>query len=101
MSTERITITLESSVLAYARERAEAEGLSLSAWLNRVAEDEQKLADGRRAMEEVWAEIGSPTPEEDAWADRLWQAVVEGADQETLNRINAEYPDRQRTAEVA
>jgi hypothetical protein len=97
MSTERITITLESEVLAFARERAEAEGLSLSAWLNRAAERERKLAEGRQAIEEIWEMIGHPTPEERAAARRMSEAVLSGADQETIDRINADFPRRKRS----
>jgi hypothetical protein len=98
MTTERITITLQADVLAYAREQAEAAGLSLSAWLNRITEKDRKIRDGLAAMDEIWAEIGPPTPEEDVWAERMFQTFVQGADQETVDRVWNEFPEQAATA---
>jgi hypothetical protein len=92
MSTERVTITLDEDVLAYARERAEAEGLSLSAWLNRAAAHTRRVEEGRRAVAETLKELGPISPDVDRWADRLTSAVLAGADQSALDQIWAEYP---------
>ena len=92
MTTERVTITLDQEVLAYARRKADEGGLSLSAWLNGVAAHEKKIAEGLAAIEDTWAEIGQPTVEERAWGARMHEAVRSGADEVTLNRLMAEYP---------
>jgi hypothetical protein len=68
MTVEKISISLDGEVAAAARAAAEAEGLSLSAWLSRAANDAAALEAGRQAMREYEAEYG-PIPEDAAaWA---------------------------------
>ncbi|AXI77545.1 hypothetical protein [Peterkaempfera bronchialis] len=76
MSLERVTITIPSETLADARAAAEREGLSVSAWLSRAAERAAKIQAGLAAAEEVLAEIGPPTPEQQAWVDAVMESVT-------------------------
>jgi hypothetical protein len=39
MATERVTLTLESSTMKAAKAAAEAQGMSLSAWIDKAARD--------------------------------------------------------------
>ncbi|GEM_PF-6635352 len=91
MSAERVTVTLDAEVLAYVREQAEVEGLSLSAWLSRVVDRRRKIDEGKRAIAEILVELRSMTPTVDGWAHRLTRAALAGADQDTLDRIMAEH----------
>lgn len=71
MAVEKISISLDAEVAAAARDAAEAEGLSLSAWLSRVAAEAAAIKAGLAAMAEWEAEEG-PVPEEaNAWADEV------------------------------
>ena len=55
---------------------AENQGLSLSAWLNRSAENSLALEDGMAAVREWEAEHGNFTAEERADADALLDQVA-------------------------
>ncbi|KAF4405951.1 MULTISPECIES: hypothetical protein [Streptomyces] len=77
MSLERVTITIPSETLSAAKEAAEREGLSVSAWLSRAAEHAAKIEAGLAAAEEVLAETGPPTPEEQQWVDSFMKQVSE------------------------
>ncbi|CDR06786.1 hypothetical protein [Streptomyces iranensis] len=76
MSLERVTITIPSETLSAAKEAADREGMSVSAWLSRAAEHAAKIEAGLIAAEEVLAEIGPPTPEEQAWVDEFMDTVT-------------------------
>jgi hypothetical protein len=77
MSLERVTITIPSEILSAAKEAAEREGLSVSAWLSRAAEHAAKIEAGLAAAEAVLAEVGPPTPEEQAWVDGFMEMVTQ------------------------
>ncbi|WP_127356742.1 hypothetical protein [Actinacidiphila soli] len=79
MSLERVTITIPSEILSAAKEAAEREGLSVSAWLSRAAEHAAKIEAGLAEAEVVLAEIGPPTPEEQAWVDGFMELVTQPA----------------------
>lgn len=79
MSLERVTITIPSETLAAAKEAAENEGLSVSAWLSKAAERAAKIQAGLSAAEEVLAEIGPPTPEQQVWVDDFMDEVTRPA----------------------
>ncbi|MGW7754403.1 hypothetical protein ACWGK6_23205 [Streptomyces violaceusniger] len=76
MSLERVTITIPSETLSAAKDAADREGMSVSAWLSRAAERAAKVEAGLIAAEEVLAEIGPPTPEEQAWVDDFMDTVT-------------------------
>ncbi|WP_167536412.1 ribbon-helix-helix protein, CopG family [Streptomyces ficellus] len=76
MSLERVTITIPSETLEAVRQAAERDGLSVSAWLSRAAEKAAKIEAGLAAAEEVLAELGPPTPEEQAWVDSVMDLVT-------------------------
>lgn len=76
MSLERVTITIPSETLSAAREAADREGMSVSAWLSRAAERAAKIEAGLIAAEEVLAEVGPPTPDEQAWVDVFMDTVT-------------------------
>ncbi|MEV3991130.1 hypothetical protein AB0J57_19695 [Streptomyces sp. NPDC049837] len=76
MSLERVTITIPSETLEAVRQAAERDGLSVSAWLSRAAEKAAKIEAGLTAAEEVLAELGPPTPEEQAWVDSVMELVT-------------------------
>ncbi|WP_063735762.1 hypothetical protein [Streptomyces sp. RTd22] len=76
MSLERVTITIPSETLSAAKEAADREGMSVSAWLSRAAERAAKIEAGLVAAEEVLAELGPPTREEQAWVDEFMDAVT-------------------------
>lgn len=56
MAVEKLSISLDTDVAAAARGAAEAEGMSLSAWLSRAAAEAAALESGLRAVEEFEAE---------------------------------------------
>ncbi|MBI0383336.1 hypothetical protein JBE27_45555 [Streptomyces albiflaviniger] len=47
MSLERVTITMPSETLSAAKEAADREGMSVSAWLSRAAERAARVEAGR------------------------------------------------------
>jgi hypothetical protein len=73
--TKKISISLPDHVEAGARSAAQAEGLTLSAWLARAAEraltEHEILVAGRAAILEEIAENGpfEVTPEEERWVE--------------------------------
>jgi len=56
MAVEKLSISLDEDVAAAARAAAEAEGMSLSAWLSRAAVQAAALESGLRGVEEFEAE---------------------------------------------
>lgn len=63
---------------AEARAQAQREGTSLSAWLNRAAERELRLADGLAAVAEFEAEAGAFTAAERHAASAVGRSVPGG-----------------------
>ena len=88
MAVKKISVALDENVAASAALAAEEAGLSLSAWLNQAAMERLRIFEGLRAVEEIWEDIGRPTPDEEARA----QAKLD----ETMAAIEAM---RQRKAE--
>jgi hypothetical protein len=69
MAVRKLSIALEEDVARAAREAAEREGLSLSAWVNEAAREALAIEDGLAAVAEYEAENGPFTEEELAAAD--------------------------------
>lgn len=64
MAVEKLSISLDEAAAAAAREAAEAEGLSLSAWLSRAAVAAAAIEAGLRAVREWEAEHEPFVPEQ-------------------------------------
>ena len=64
MSVRKLSIALEERVADAAVASAERHGLSLSAWLNRAAENALAIEDGLAAVAEWEAEHGTLTAQE-------------------------------------
>jgi hypothetical protein len=75
MGVKKLSIALDERVAEAAAASAERHGLSLSAWLNRAAQNALALEDGLAAVAEWEAEHGPLTAEELAEAD----AILDGA----------------------
>jgi hypothetical protein len=73
MAVRKISISIDQDVLDDAKACADAEGLSLSAWLVEAARDRAKLLGWERLFREYEEEFGAFTEEElaaaDAWID--------------------------------
>jgi hypothetical protein len=69
MAVQKISVSLDERVLELAREAAEAEGKSLSAWLSDAAERATRIQAGLRAVAEFEAEHGAFTEDEIREAD--------------------------------
>jgi hypothetical protein len=73
MPVRKISISIDQDVLDDARACADAEGVSLSAWLVEAARDRAKLLGWERLFREYEEEFGAFTEEElaaaDAWID--------------------------------
>lgn len=67
----KLSVALEERVASSASASAERQGLSLSAWLSRAAENALAIEDGRAAVEEWQAEHGRFTAEELRAADEI------------------------------
>ena len=76
MPVRKLSIALEETVAERVAAAAEHQGLSLSAWLNRSAENSLALEDGLAAVREWEAEHGGITAEERADADALLDQVA-------------------------
>jgi hypothetical protein len=63
MAVQKLSIALEEDVARAAREAAEREGLSLSAWVNEAAREALAIEDGLAAVAEYEAENGPFTEE--------------------------------------
>jgi hypothetical protein len=61
MGVTKVSVSLDDEAMAAARSAADAEGISLSAWLSRAAKHAAGVAEGRRAVAEFEAEHG-PLP---------------------------------------
>ena len=69
MSTRKVTITIDESVLATLRSLAEQAGLPLSTYVTRAAEHHARIQDGLAAVQEWEQEHGAFTDDEFAAAD--------------------------------
>jgi hypothetical protein len=73
MAVRKISISIDQDVLDDAKACADAEGVSLSAWLVEAARDRAKLLGWDRLFREYEEEFGAFTEEElaaaDAWID--------------------------------
>ena len=77
MGVKKLSIALDERVAAAAAASAERHGLSLSAWLNRAAQNALAVEDGLAAVAEWEAEHGAFTAEEIAAADAVLDAARE------------------------
>ena len=71
MGVKKLSVALDERVAEAAAASAERHGLSLSAWLNRAAQNALAVEDGLAAVAEWEAEHGAFTPEEIAAADAV------------------------------
>jgi hypothetical protein len=87
MAAQKVSVSLDESVLAAARQSAERRGMSLSAWLNeaseRALEDEVSLEEGLAGVAEWEAENGPISAEELAEADAVLDAAGIGRKRES------------------
>ena len=79
MVVKKLSIALDERVAEAAAASAERHGLSLSAWLNRAAQNALALEDGLAAVAEWEAEHGAFTAEEIAAADAVLDAARKAA----------------------
>ena len=92
MTVEKISISLDQEIAARARRAAELEGMSLSAWLAKAADEAAGLAEAREAWEEYLAIFGEPDEEAAQEMDRkleeagFWRAET---DEERAARLAA------------
>ena len=75
MTVKKLSIALEGTVAAQAALAAETAGMSVSAWLNRAAENQLAIEAGLAAVQEWETEHGELTAEELAAADTLLDRV--------------------------
>ena len=71
MGVRKLSVALEESVATSAASSAERQGLSLSAWLSRAAENALAIEDGLEAVRAWEAENGAFTKDELRTADRV------------------------------
>jgi hypothetical protein len=71
MAVKKISISIDSGVAAAARAAADAEGISLSAWLSRAAEHAASMEAMRQGIAEYEKDYGAITDEDRRWADSL------------------------------
>ncbi len=87
MSVQKVSISLDESVLLAAREAAKRRGMSLSAWLNEVSasalETQVRIEDGLAGVAEWEAEHGPPSEEEAAKANAILDAAGIGIKRES------------------
>jgi len=81
MAVRKISISIDQDVLDDAKACADAEGVSLSAWLVEAARDRAKLLGWERLFREYEEEFGAFTEEElaaaDAWIDDMDRRLAE------------------------
>jgi hypothetical protein len=71
MTVQKLSIALDEDVAREAKDAAECEGVSLSAWINEAAREALAINDGLAAVAEYEAEYGAFTEEELARADAV------------------------------
>lgn len=69
MAVQKLSISLDEDVANAARAAAEAEGMTLSAWLSRAATEAAAIEAGLQAVREYEAENGPFSAEAKAWAE--------------------------------
>jgi hypothetical protein len=79
MGVKKLSVALDERVAEAAAASAERHGLSLSAWLNRAAQNALAVEDGLVAVAEWEAEHGAFTAEEIAAADAVLDAARKAA----------------------
>jgi len=72
----KLSVALDERVAAAARSAATRDGMSLSAWLSRAAEQAVRIDEGLRAVAEWEAERSPITAEERAVADSLLDTIA-------------------------
>ncbi|WP_198532849.1 hypothetical protein [Carbonactinospora thermoautotrophica] len=109
MAVQKLSVSLDEKVVARARRAAEREGLSLSAWLSKAAEEAAELAEARAALEEYIATYGEPDLETAAAARAELEAVGWGkpippedieANRAALARLRGEIPPANDTEAI-
>ncbi|HEY2535621.1 MAG TPA: hypothetical protein VGI24_01395 [Solirubrobacteraceae bacterium] len=87
MPAQKVSISLDESVLLAAREAAKRRGMSLSAWLNSIAAEAQSqetsIEKGLQGVAEWEAEHGPISPEEIAKANAILDAAGIGLKRES------------------
>ncbi len=87
MPAQKVSISLDESVLLAAREAAKRRGMSLSAWLNGIAAEAQSqetsIEKGLQGVAEWEAEHGPISPEEIAKANAILDAAGIGLKRES------------------
>ncbi|MGE0879757.1 MAG: hypothetical protein AB7L13_18265 [Acidimicrobiia bacterium] len=71
MAVKKLSIALDENVAERAREAAEEDGLSLSAWVSTTLDRALRIREGLAVVDEWEAEHGAFTAEELAWADEV------------------------------
>jgi hypothetical protein len=77
MAVQKLSVALDETVAAAARAAASREGLSLSAWLSRAAEQVLRIEAGLLAVSEWEADHGPISAGEREAADRLLDAIAD------------------------
>jgi hypothetical protein len=72
---QKLSIALDESVAAAAKEAAARRGISLSAWLNQASVSALRIEDGLRGVAEWEAEHGPPSEEAVAEANAVLDAA--------------------------
>jgi len=71
MAVRKVSVSLDEMVVKRTREAAERQGVSVSAWLSEAAKQGLKREADLAVIDEVVSELGEPSPEGVAWADRV------------------------------
>lgn len=74
MTVQKVSVSLDSELVVAVRAAARAEGVSLSAWLSRAAEQAAGLEAMRRAVEEFEADYGPISEEQRRMAREILDA---------------------------
>lgn len=77
MGVRKLSVALDERVAEAAGSSAERQGLSLSAWLNRAAENALAIEEGLAAVAEWEAEHGALSPEELRRADDVLEGTAQ------------------------
>jgi hypothetical protein len=102
VAVEKLSVSLDQEVVARARRAAELEGMSLSAWLSKAAEQAISLAEAKQALDEYVSAYGeldeAAAPEINAKLDAagLGQPVPTEeleANRAALARLRSSYSD--------
>lgn len=97
MTVKKLSISLDSAVADRAQRAAEREGMSLSAWLSRAAEQSALLADAKGVIDEHFTAYGEPDPQvaQDAQAelDAIGFGLPMSAEQQAARRRTLAWLD--------